>query len=462
MGDSDADGSVTALTVALTVDEEMDSPGVRVATWEELHDVGEDDVSLPPLTASEIPDEPVSVRPLRRGPGFADLGEIGRGGMGAIRYVTDNRLLRQMALKTLPEGVSASSDGGRRFIEEAQITGQLDHPNIVPVHTLGKGEDGSLYFTMKLVRGKTLSDVLGELGHRRLDARELERLVQVIMKVCDAVAFAHSRGVVHRDLKPSNVMLGSYGQVYVMDWGLALLCQGPRLVSDRGKIIGTPGYMSPEQAFSVDEVDERADVYGVGSLLYRILTGRRPHPGATHVAALRHTRDGLVRHPADVCDAPLPPELCRITMRALAFEREARYQTIDELRVDLEEFLRGGGWLATRDYAAGDVIIQEGDDAFEAYIIVSGVCEAYKGRGDNRRVLREMGPGEVFGETAILTGKPRTASVAAQSDVRVKVVTAASLENELARNGFLGPFVRALAERFRELDARITGSDTKS
>jgi eukaryotic-like serine/threonine-protein kinase len=455
----------SAITVELTV---SDSPGdaVRVAPWTDVTGLSDrladrmaegKQEELPPLSPSVIPDAPVSVRPLRARQGHDDWGEIARGGMGAIRCVVDRRLLRQMALKTLPDGVRAESDAARRFVEEAQITGQLDHPNIVPVHELGQSDKGSLFFTMKLVRGKTLADVLIELGEERLVAQNLEHLVQIVVKVCDAISFSHDRGVVHRDLKPSNVMIGNYGQVYVMDWGLALLRAGPRLVSDDGKIIGTPGYMSPEQARGDEEIDERADVYGIGGLLYRILTGKRPHGGADRLAALRRTRERRVNDPRDVCPhAALPPELCRITMRALSFEREARYPTVAALQRELEQFLRGGGWLATRTYAPGTVIIEEGDEAAEAYIVVAGECEAYKTIGGARRSLRRMGPGEVFGETAVLTNKPRTASVMAIDEVTVKVVTRESLDRELSRNSFMAAFVHVLAQRFGELDQQLT------
>ena len=455
MPPADEDASPDEATV--NVDAENEPASVRVADWDDIRSVNQDaDVSLPPLSASDIPDSPVSVRRVTDVDGYQDWGEIGRGGMGAIRYVVDRRLLRQMALKTLPPGVPPKSEAARRFIEEAQITGQLDHPNIVPVHALGQTTRGDIFFTMKLVRGKTLSDQLLQLGDKRLESRNLERFVRIIIKVCDALSFAHSRGVIHRDLKPSNVMIGTHGQVYVMDWGLALLRDGPRLVSDKGKIIGTPGYMSPEQAWGETDVDERADVYGIGSLLYRVLTGKQPHPGADRLAALKKTRVGNVDAPQQVSEVPLPPELCRITMRALVFEREGRYQNVSELQAELEQFLRGGGWLATRIYKSGATIIAEGDDADEAYIIVSGECEASKFVSGKRKVLRRMGPGEVFGETAMVTGKPRSASVVAITDLSVKIVTAAALELELGHHSFLGAFVKVLAERFRELDATRT------
>lgn len=453
MGSGSDDSTGTEPTFLLSEDlvsELSEAPTVRIARWDEVKQVRKS-------RASEIPDAPVSVRPVRGAKGFEDHGEIARGGMGAIRHVLDSRLLRQMALKELPRDVEPDSDAARRFVEEAQITGQLDHPNIVPVHALGEGKDGAVFFTMKLVRGNTLAEHLTELGPRRLEARNLEQLIQILLKVCDAIAFAHHRGVVHRDLKPSNVMIGSHGQVYVMDWGLALLLDGPRLVSDAGKVIGTPGYMPPEQVDAAADVDERADVYGLGALLYRMLTGSAPHRGDTALEKVKSTVAGNILPPERACaDAVLPPELCRIAMHAMQLDPEERYASVFDMQCDLEQFLRGGGWLATRDYPAGALIIEEGGSASEAYMIVSGSCEAFKTVDGRRVTLRSMGPGDVFGETAILTRKPRSASVSASTDVRVKVVTDTALERELSQNGFMDAFVRVLAERFRELDAKLS------
>jgi serine/threonine-protein kinase len=418
-------------------------------------DAREIDRPLPPMSSASIPTAPVSVRRPERGDDLEDHGEIGRGGMGQVHYVIDRRLVREMAMKILPSGCTPESEAAQRFIEEAQITGQLDHPNIVPVHQLGIDEHGGYYFTMKLVRGKTLAQIVHELGNARLDSHNLERMVEIVIKACDAVAFAHSRGVIHRDLKPSNLMVGNYGQLYVMDWGLADLRDGERLVDDQKKILGTPAYMAPEQALG-RHAGEAADVYGLGGILYTVLTGERPHPGENKQQSLYHALTEPVSEPTEVEARPVPPELCRITMKALARDPKARHASVADLRADLEQFLRGGGWLATRSFAAGELIIHEGDEAFEAYIITDGRCEAYKEMDGARESLRIMHAGEVVGETALLSGRQRTASVVALSEVTVRVVTRDSLERELERNDWMRALFHGLAERFRELDAVLT------
>ena len=452
------------MTEERTIDTLLSDPSTRPV--EVSVAVSQVERSLPVSVREEVPvsGEMLSLPVAIAAPaeeGYDDRGFLGRGGMGEVRYVIDRRLMRSMALKMLAPGSSEHPESVLRFIEEAQITGQLDHPNIVPVHALGVEEDGTLYFTMKLVRGKTLAQILKELGSSRFDGTNLEQLIGILLKVCDAISFAHSRGVIHRDLKSSNVMVGSHGQVYVMDWGLALLKHGPRLVSDEGVLIGTPGFMAPEQAEKrVADMDERTDVYGLGGILYRVLTLGVPHPGADEQEIIAHTIGGEVREPREYLGGEtMPPELCRIAMKALEREREHRYQNIDELRADLEQFNRGGGWLATRTFKAGELLMREGDEPDEAYVIVQGECEAFKMVGGKRQTLRRMGRGEVIGETGLLTAKARTATVEAIVAVTVKVVTRDALERELERNTWMGAFVRVLAERFRELDARVVVGD---
>lgn len=379
--------------------------------------------------------------------------EIGRGGMGAVRVVTDRWLRRNVAMKFVTENRRDDKDSLHRFVEEAQITGQLDHPNIVPVYELGKTPKGELFFTMKRVHGVTFADVLIGMGRDILSLENLERIVEIVIRVCDALELAHTRGVVHRDIKLTNVMVGNYGQVFLLDWGLAHLKSGERLTSDEGRMVGTPGFMPPEQA-NRQIPDERSDIFGVGGLLYCALTERLPHPGSEAAECIAHTVHHDVMPPEQARpERELPPELCRIAMKALATRPDDRYQTVAALRSDLRKFQRGGGWLHTIELPAGEQVIAEGDCADVAYIVVSGECEAVS--GDEGTVLRRMGPGEVFGETALLTNQPRSASVRTTRNTVLKVVTRAALDRELERTSSVQSIVRVLAERFREVDERL-------
>jgi serine/threonine protein kinase/Flp pilus assembly protein TadD len=282
--------------------------------------------------------------------------------MGVIVKVVDNDIRRPVAMKV----ILGEDNRNRleRFVEEAQVTGQLEHPNIVPVHEIGIDEGGKVYFTMKLVGGESLESILDAIadeGHSTLhrpygDNFPLSRLLQIFLKVCDAVSFAHSRGVLHRDLKPENVMVGDFGEVLVMDWGLAKVGSKEATPSRErvgtirsekemgrtldGDILGTPSYMPPEQADGrIDELDERSDVFALGGILYRILTHVAPYTGETVENVLLKAVVGEVVRPRK--RSPwnhIPPELEAICLKAMAKERSRRYVNVRALVDDILSF----------------------------------------------------------------------------------------------------------------------------
>ncbi len=228
---------------------------------------------------------------------YAIRGELGRGGMGVVYRAFDADLGREVALKVLRHGALANHAALHRFSDEARVCAQLQHRGIVPMYDTGVGADGFPYFTMRIVEGRTLRDVLASSSSRP----DLAWIAEVLEQMCDAVGYAHARGVVHRDLKPSNVMIGAFGEVFVMDWGLAKVIGGtepetahgsPEVKSGRadhatlatsaGAVVGTVGYMSPEQARGeVASLDARTDVFAVGAILFEVLVGARPHAGAS-------------------------------------------------------------------------------------------------------------------------------------------------------------------------------------
>jgi serine/threonine-protein kinase len=255
--------------------------------------------------------------PLGRSAGasrYTLLGEIARGGMGAVLKGHDAELGRELAVKVLLDRHLGRPEVVRRFVEEAQIGGQLQHPGVVPVYDLGTLPDARPFFAMKLVRGRTLAELLAERspggrvqpaetasdgGLHPPDNDDLPRFLAIFEAACQAIAYAHAHGVIHRDLKPANVMVGAFGEVQVMDWGLAkilrgdvpadpgrevvhtLRSEGGYDVSQSGVVLGTPAYMAPEQARGeVDRVDERADVFALGAILCTILTDRPPFSGS--------------------------------------------------------------------------------------------------------------------------------------------------------------------------------------
>lgn len=310
------------------------------------------------------------------------LGVLGQGGMGNVYRAVDLNLRREVALKVIAKRLAQHRE--MRFVLEAQVTGLLEHPGIVPVHAMGHTPDGRPWYTMKLITGQTLADWLyedtpdGSLRARRADRPSLERMLRVLIRVCEALGYAHSRGVIHRDIKPTNIMIGEFGEVLVLDWGLAkVLATSPlreyartitqsqshdafspedqfagslpqaipstaslldsnQYITQEGRVCGTAEYMPPEQAAGlVDRIDGRADVYALGVILHEMLSGARP------VQASRRS-SGPLTPPERISPTwVIPPELSDICCRALAYDPRERIPDASILAQELEGFLAG-------------------------------------------------------------------------------------------------------------------------
>ncbi|MCP3920270.1 MAG: protein kinase [bacterium] len=289
------------------------------------------------------------------------LGEIARGGMGVVFKGRDTDLGRDIAIKILRRELRGLPESVQRFVEEAQISGQLQHPGIVPVYEMGLMTGERPYFAMKLVKGRTLAEILEQPGEKGLERR---RLMAVFEQVCQTVAYAHARRVIHRDLKPGNVMVGAFGEVQVMDWGLAkILPRGaagePRAdisrietprskdasttgpISRDGSVMGTPAYMSPEQARGdVETIDERTDVFALGAILCELLTGEPPYSEKGDVQVLLAAREGRVDGAHDRlrrCDGD--PGFVQLALHCLQQEPALRPRTAKDVAETIAEQL---------------------------------------------------------------------------------------------------------------------------
>ena len=311
---------------------------------------------------------------------YEDLGLIGTGATAEVRRVRDTDLNRVMAMKVLHPHLLNAAGVVARFISEAQATAQLEHPGIIPVHAMGKLPDGRYYFTMKEVRGVTLGSVIEDVHGAVKNGRwepaangwNFRRLIEAFRKVCEGVAYAHARGVVHRDLKPENIMVGAFGEVVVMDWGLAKVIGEPEVTPDKyeavlttrsrdsafatrmGSVAGTPTYMPPEQARGAhNEIGPPSDVYALGAILYEILSGHPPYRGNDAIAVLAQVLDGPPPPPGRVASGPptlateedaappIPEELSQICMKAIERSTRDRYENASAMAREVEAWLDG-------------------------------------------------------------------------------------------------------------------------
>jgi serine/threonine-protein kinase len=302
-------------------------------------------------------------RRLPADPRYAVTDEVGEGGMGTVVAARDQDLLREVAMKVLKKR-DKKGELLRRFVHEAQVTGQLDHPAVPPVYDLGLDAKGQPYFTMKLVQGhQTLADVISALrsGDPAAHAHySFERRVRIIQQLCHALHYAHERGVVHRDVKPENVLVGPYGEVYLVDWGVAKVrdvddedASGAELVlakrateTERGLVIGTPAYMAPEQALRKG-VDARADVYSLAAVAYELLSLEyylelADRPSVLNLlVAVANTPPRPAESHVSKANGRVPRILSRVLEKALRKAPEERYQTALELEQALQRWFEG-------------------------------------------------------------------------------------------------------------------------
>ena len=353
-----------------------DIPDIKLP-WKKslLYDMEEKGIRLPSgltKTIENIPEEDEKQR-------FTMLNKIGQGGMSHVYRVFDRDIGRAIAVKSIKLDKS-NPVNFKRALNEMQIAGQLEHPNILPLHDVGIDDNNNLFFSMKLVKGENLSSILENLRKtKHYKGFNRQRLLEIFIKICDAVAFAHSKNVIHRDLKPHNIMVGEFGEVLLMDWGLAKIVK-PRkparklqntknirhkdetqqILHDSGStddsensandtdesrfgtrygtVAGTPAFMPPEQALGeIENIDSRSDIYSLGAILYHILTFFPPFVGILP-EIIEKVAKGDLRNPTEI-NEDIPKELEIIVLKAMAHHKANRFQTVKQLKDEIQAFL---------------------------------------------------------------------------------------------------------------------------
>ena len=319
------------------------------------------------LSAHEVIDQ------LKQNEKYRHLKFLGKGGMGVINLAQDKNCLRKVAIKSLNKSHKEDNEAILRFTEEAQIAAQLEHPNIVPIYDLGLNEESMPYYAMKLIHGKNLSQIIHGIKNgndKYVKKFTVSELLNIIMKVCDAMHSACSKGVLHRDLKPENIMIGEYGEVTIVDWGLAKvvvpgeISQTKKLenvlknlpvesirsknnvnLSMNNVLIGTPAFMAPERVLGEDS--EQGEVYAIGAILYLVFTLELLYQDSDMHSMLKKVCSGKYTPLSSFSNLPhmpggrIPTSLAAVVDKAIHIDREKRYKQVIEIRKDLEAYLNG-------------------------------------------------------------------------------------------------------------------------
>lgn len=407
------------------------------------------------------------------------------GGMGSVLKVMDQNLKRPSAMKVMLPSLRNDKANLNNFIGEAKITGLLEHPNIIPVHDLGLSPDKGIFFTMKLAQGEPLINILKNMKSGNLEylkKYDFFYLLDVFIKVCNAVSFAHSKNIIHQDIKPHNIMIGPYGEVLLMDWGIGRFIGDPEKEQDpskreilaeiqslsketKGKIIGTPSYMAPEQIRGNPAlVDKSTDIFLLGATLYHIATLDYPYHGKDSYETLCKAARGKPKPPEERNpERKIPFELSAIIKKAMSIWKEERYQSVEELINDIEDLI-SGRWFQyeKKIFDRGSLLIKENETGEEAYMILSGKVRVFKEVNNQKIDLGMFEKGDIIGEMALMNNEKRSANVEALEKTQVAVLNREILRLNLKNMPpYMEKILLSASDRLRYANNRIHPNHNK-
>ena len=412
---------------------------------------------------------------------YVDLHELGSGAMGHVAAVFDTSLQRVVACKSINRERLDNPSLVQTFLNEVRLMARLNHPGILSLYDGLRVPTGEPAYTMKLAEGDSLTELLKvKPGSPDSEPLPLEQAVRILVKLGETLTYAHDHGVLHLDLKPDNIMIGHYGEVWIMDWGAARVYDSERYIADLKRfmddfeeleaieesqhlLIGTPGYMSPEQFMrSREALRPQSDIFSVGVIFYQMLTGHHPF----RTGDVEEARKRVQKYdppPAHELNLDVPHSLSRICARMMAKKTEERYASFRDVLNDIDEFQSSAAGFPVRVFEPGEIIFAEGDPSDFVCVVESGRVEISVQADGQRRVIAVLGANEPFGELAALTGNPRTATATALERSSIRMIGRDDIATEIDKlSSWVGTMVEALSNRFVEINERLLELERKS
>lgn len=405
---------------------------------------------------------------------YVRLYDLGKGSVGRVQAVFDKFLQRVVARKELNPDKVGDEDVSRAFVNEIQLMGHLAHPGILPIYDAVLSDKGEPSYVMGLADGRSLSTLL-QVNPKTGNGTPLplEQTVRILLKLSEALTYAHDRGILHLDLKPENIMMGNYGEVLIMDWGAARIYDLDRYnahlqrYSDRigyierqpereNLMMGTPMFMSPEQFRSDRQaLTPASDIFSVGLITYQMLAGRYPF----RAKSLDELTDKICHEtppPVHEVNPDIPLSLSRICEKMLAKGPENRYRHFAEVSNAIGDYQRSAAGFPVVEFKPGEIIFNEGDPGDYVYVVVSGKVGITIASGGKRKTIAELGSHEPFGELAALTGNARTATAIALEKSVIRKISKQEIAAEIDKlSPWVGSIVEALSKRFVEMNERV-------